>query len=434
MQPPSTTLLRRVAPTPAATNAAADTVAASVGHPTLAAPVSPPASPTMCCPAEFPPGFTPPRSGPRSQADPDLGPLESQPRGSPASGSTIVLESPPVPAAPSAPCVGSRPARRVRFNVPDLPAAGIGSKGACRPSGTEDTCVDVPWVLDWTLLPPPPPLSTRAATKAVEVSASASASGSFGHALTPLPGHHQRCPHSRQGVQCARCHPPSCRVLADPLVDPLYNGCKWKGEKLKLEKAKEHYLVRLKREWSEEAAAAAQEMPTKDDVDKQEEKEKRKLEKDALETSKVNIYFPRLRELKPMPFKGSGKHKYSFRNIEIPSYPIHFCDCEEHCGPPEKANEEYAVVLNRVAFQKERNIMNYVMSKLFEKDTEQINSSEVQKGDAETDPSDAEETDDPSEEELDDDLVINIAPRKVNNSVVQLNRANQAVNKMQNNH
>lgn len=120
--------------------------------------------------------------------------------------------------------------------------------------------------------------------------------------------------------------------------------------------------------------------------------------------------------------------------------------------------------------------MNSVMSKLFEKDTEQIDSSEVQKqddvvnimepsdaetepsnaetepSDTETDPSDSdndlpmeettetpeedlddlqmEETDDPSEEELDDDLVINIAPRKANNSAAQLNRANQAVNKV----
>jgi hypothetical protein len=41
-----------------------------------------------------------------------------------------------------------------------------------------------------------------------------------------------------------------------------------------------------------------------------------------------------------------------------------------------------------------------------------------------------EETDDPSEEELDDDLVINIVPRKANKSVVQSNVATQAVNKV----
>ncbi|XP_047078755.1 protein REPRESSOR OF SILENCING 3-like [Lolium rigidum] len=246
-----------------------------------------------------------------------------------------------------------------------------------------------------------------------------------------------------------------------------YNGCKWKGGKLKLEKAKEHYLVRLKREWEQEAAAA-QEVPAEENVEKPEDKEKLKLERDALLTSKVNIYFPKLRKLRPLPFKGSGKHKYSFRNIEVPSYPIHFCDCEEHCGPPEKANEEYAAALNRVASEKERSIMNSVMSKLLEKDNEQLDTEEVQKrdddvnitepSDAETEPSDSdtepsdeendlrieetketaeedlddlqmEETDDPSEEELDDDLVINIVTRKANKSVVQSNVATQAVNK-----
>ncbi|KAI4972245.1 hypothetical protein ZWY2020_003170 [Hordeum vulgare] len=124
----ATTLLRRVTPTPAATNAVTAVAAVPVqphGHPTLAAPVCPPASPILCCPSEFPPGFMPTRSGARSQADlakSDLGPDESQPRGSPASDSSVVLETPPVPAAPSAPCVGPRPLRRVRFNVPDTPA------------------------------------------------------------------------------------------------------------------------------------------------------------------------------------------------------------------------------------------------------------------------------------------------------------------------
>jgi hypothetical protein len=113
--------------------------------------------------------------------------------------------------------------------------------------------------------------------------------------------------------------------------------------------------------------------------------------------------------------------------------------------------------------------MNSVMSKLLEKDNEQLDTEEVQKrdgdvnitepSDAETEPSDSdtepsdeendlrieetketaeedlddlqmEETDDPSEEELDDDLVINIVPRKANKSVVQSNVATQAVNKV----
>ncbi|KAL5231618.1 hypothetical protein ABZP36_030394 [Zizania latifolia] len=83
-------------------------------------------------------------------------------------------------------------------------------------------------------------------------------------------------------------------------------------------------------------------------------------------------------QVKALHFKGSGKHKYSFRRIEVPSYPIHFCDCEEHCGPPEAANDEYASVLNTTAFAKEHNITNSVMSKLFEKEDEHFDSLEMQ--------------------------------------------------------
>ena len=35
-----------------------------------------------------------------------------------------------------------------------------------------------------------------------------------------------------------------------------YNGCVWKGGRLKLEKAKEHYLARLRREWAEDVELA----------------------------------------------------------------------------------------------------------------------------------------------------------------------------------
>jgi hypothetical protein len=150
-----------------------------------------------------------------------------------------------------------------------------------------------------------------------------------------------------------------------------------------------------------------------------------------------------------LPFKGTGKHKYSFRHIEVPSYPIHFCDCEEHCGPPEAANNEYASVLNAAAYEKERNIMNSVMNKLFEKENEHFDSSEMEKFDAHTDtiePSNAvnnmqieeteeapeedlqmEEPEESSDEDLDDDLVINIAPRKSNKSVGQANMEKQEV-------
>ncbi|CAL5060370.1 unnamed protein product [Urochloa decumbens] len=238
-------------------------------------------------------------------------------------------------------------------------------------------------------------------------------------------------------------HCPSDKALAK--LFSTYNGCKWKGGKLRLEKAKEHYLTRLKREWEQEAAAAAQEAVAKDNV----EKDTPKPDKAALDGSKINLYFPKLRKVKALPFKGSGKHKYSFRHIEVPSYPIHFCDCEEHCGPPEEANNEYASVLNAAAYEKERNIMNSVMNKLFEKENELFNSSEMEKCDVHTDtigPSDAvnemqieeseeapeedlqvEEAEESSDEDFDDDLVINIAPRKSNKSVVQANMEKQEV-------
>ncbi|KAL6629809.1 hypothetical protein ACP70R_029574 [Stipagrostis hirtigluma subsp. patula] len=248
-------------------------------------------------------------------------------------------------------------------------------------------------------------------------------------------------------------HCPSDKALAK--LFSTYNGCKWKGGKLRLEKAKEHYLVRLKREWEQEAAAVAaaeQEAAVKEDAEKQ-ENPKPKLDKAALEGMKINIYFPKLRKVKALPFKGTGKHKYSFRHIEVPPYPIHFCDCEEHCGPPEAANDEYASVLNAVAYEKERNIMKSVMNKLFEKEKEHFDSSEMEKCDVHIDsmePSNAmndlqmeeaeeapdenlddlqmEETEELSEEDLDDDLVINIAPRKSMKSIVQVKMEKQEMN------
>lgn len=75
-----------------------------------------------------------------------------------------------------------------------------------------------------------------------------------------------------------------------------YNGCKWKGGKIRLEKAKEHYLTRLKREWEQDAAAAeaaAQEAVVKDNA----KQDKPKLDKAALEGMKINIYFPKLRKV-----------------------------------------------------------------------------------------------------------------------------------------
>lgn len=62
-----------------------------------------------------------------------------------------------------------------------------------------------------------------------------------------------------------------------------YNGCKWKGGKLRLEKAKEHYMARLKREWAESAS-----VPTDETV---------KAPEKSAPSTHLNIFFPRLRKV-----------------------------------------------------------------------------------------------------------------------------------------
>ena len=75
--------------------------------------------------------------------------------------------------------------------------------------------------------------------------------------------------------------------------------------------------------------------------------------------------------MKPLPFSGTGKHKYSFQRIEVPPLPIHFCDCEEHY--------DHSLTVTRKDFsnletlgggvdEKELNMMVSVMNKLFERE------------------------------------------------------------------
>ncbi|KAL4317053.1 hypothetical protein AHAS_Ahas15G0346600 [Arachis hypogaea] len=147
-----------------------------------------------------------------------------------------------------------------------------------------------------------------------------------------------------------------------------YNGCVWKGGKLKLEKAKEHYLVRLKREWDEDAMSKIEHVSDKPvTTDKLEEKPT----KESLKTKQLHIYFPRLRKVKSIPFTGTGKHKYSFQNIKVPLLPVHFCDCKEHCSPSGtergKLHIERATEIGGMN-DEEINIMNVVMNKLLGKE------------------------------------------------------------------
>ncbi|KAF3966771.1 hypothetical protein CMV_009162 [Castanea mollissima] len=202
-----------------------------------------------------------------------------------------------------------------------------------------------------------------------------------------------------------------------------YNGCVWKGGRLKLEKAKEHYLVRLKREWAEQAELATR-APDNGFGANEDIASSNKPKKDLnSETKQLRIYFPSLRKVKLLPLSGSGKHKYSFRNVEVPPLPIHFCDCEEHSIDPHPAKEKQTNDLEAQSGgmnEEEINIMNSVMNKLFEREKvsdaahsengqakERDNSAKLISG-LQFDENEADsETDE-------DNLIINVVKRKNN--------------------
>lgn len=75
-----------------------------------------------------------------------------------------------------------------------------------------------------------------------------------------------------------------------------YNGCVWKGGRLKLEKAKEHYLLRLQREWDEDAASAS---ASDTDVAAKADTPSEMLAGDvhSSESNKLHIFFPHLRKV-----------------------------------------------------------------------------------------------------------------------------------------
>ncbi|CAN6444880.1 unnamed protein product [Victoria cruziana] len=145
-----------------------------------------------------------------------------------------------------------------------------------------------------------------------------------------------------------------------------YNGCIWKGGRLKLEKAKEHYLARLRREWAEDEARKAMGSNAKPDTGKTENPLK-KSKCSREEKMQLKIYFPRLRKVKLLPYSGTGKHKYSFQLVDAPTLPIHFCDCEQHSLPSANATAKDVAMdtRNNVVGQHELDIMKSVLEKLF---------------------------------------------------------------------
>ncbi|KAG4920821.1 hypothetical protein JHK86_049634 [Glycine max] len=72
-----------------------------------------------------------------------------------------------------------------------------------------------------------------------------------------------------------------------------YNGCRWKGGRLRLEKAKEDCLVRLKREWEQGALDYATQKPP---TAASEEEMPNTTQSSKSNTKHLNIFFPRLRK------------------------------------------------------------------------------------------------------------------------------------------
>ncbi|XP_010252150.1 PREDICTED: uncharacterized protein LOC104593828 isoform X2 [Nelumbo nucifera] len=149
-----------------------------------------------------------------------------------------------------------------------------------------------------------------------------------------------------------------------------YNGCIWKGGRLRLEKAKEHYLVRLQREWAE--AAELSSCVPNNNIDEDNNMGSSRKPKKLLtpEKMQLRIFFPRLQKVKSLPYGGTGKHKYSFQRVDVPSLPIHFCDCEEHLNASEITNGNRGTLEpeSGVIGKEELNMMTLVMNKLFKRE------------------------------------------------------------------
>ncbi|KAI3437282.1 RRM domain-containing protein [Psidium guajava] len=153
-----------------------------------------------------------------------------------------------------------------------------------------------------------------------------------------------------------------------------YNGCVWKGGRIRLEKAKEHYLFRLKREWEEDAE---QNIAPSDALDAEKDPAAPVKAKNFLDKEKhLHIFFPRLKKVKSLPFRGTGKHKYSFQKVEVPPLPKHFCDCEEHSDLPHSSELKKSHKLDSQGDgsvnAKELDMMNLVMNKLFQREADSI--------------------------------------------------------------
>ncbi|KAI3775269.1 hypothetical protein L1987_49840 [Smallanthus sonchifolius] len=204
-----------------------------------------------------------------------------------------------------------------------------------------------------------------------------------------------------------------------PKLFSTYNGCMWKGGKLRLEKAKEHYLVKLKREWQEESehASKASDNCNGDATNNHDTSEKPK-KPSPVDKTQIHIFFPKLGKVKSLAQVGIGKHKYSFQRIQVPPIPTHFCDCEEHSlafPPPSKKQSSEIDDASYGINEQELNIMNSVMNKIFERanpSKQVIERSESENGKDELIAAETDEEDHLTDE---DNLIINVANRRNDN-------------------
>ncbi|KAI4376380.1 hypothetical protein MLD38_014149 [Melastoma candidum] len=199
----------------------------------------------------------------------------------------------------------------------------------------------------------------------------------------------------------------------------IYNGCAWKGGKLRLEKAREHYLARLRREWADDSELRAAPIESNDAEKSTAVQDRSKKFVDS--EKQLCVYFPKLRKVKSLPFRGTGKHKYSFQRVDVPPMPKHFCDCDEHTDSTQSLKMEQPHeddILCGGIEAEELNLMKSVMNKLF-KDEKYLESTQNGAVVLEEDvsPEDATPFIEDSNGSLvddDDDLVINITSYKGN--------------------
>lgn len=124
-------------------------------------------------------------------------------------------------------------------------------------------------------------------------------------------------------------------------------------------------------------------------------------------------------QVRSLPYRGSGKHKYSFQRIQVPPLPVHFCECEEHCGPTETTREHVNATEvetdTGIADEEEVNMMRSVLDKILKRENNSgigSNGTNIAtKGDHSSQPNDDLQLDENEAEGFEaggDDLVINM--------------------------